>query len=78
MVLKYDFESLKDHIAPSEVADYLRKINYAEDGIGYTLSSTVTEDTSPSLTSSGSNFALLYIALGICVFLTYTVRSRNR
>lgn len=78
MVLKYDFESLKDHITPDEVADYLRQLNKAEEGIAYTLTSTATEDDSPYVTTSTNNYTFLYLALGVCAFTTYTIRKRNK
>ena len=77
LLLKYDFKSLKDHIMPGEMAGYLQAIHKAKDGIAYTLTYTVTEDTAPSTVTSNSNFKALYLILGACVFITYTTRKRK-
>jgi hypothetical protein len=77
MLLRYDYETLKDHLAPAEVADYLQSIAKAEEGLAYTLTTTVTEEAAPSFTSN-STYTTLYLVLGLCVVITYMVRRQNR
>ena len=81
VLLKYNFETLKDFVAANETPDYLKALDKADDicggyylsyntSVGTTSSSTTIDDT-PS-------FPTLYIGLGICVLITYMVRRNRR
>jgi hypothetical protein len=77
MVLKYNYKALKDHVMPDEVGDYLKKVKKAEEGLAYNLTYTTTVEAAP-IFYSNNRYLALYVALGLCVFITYTSRRRNK
>ena len=81
VTLKYNFKTYKDFVSATETPDYLKSIDKADDiCAGYNLS----YNTSGGTTSSAStiddtpSFPTLYVALGICVLITYMVRRNRR
>lgn len=79
VLLEYNYENLADHVKPEETAHYLKTINSADAATTFELSSTVEKTTSsPFSTASGSGFTTAYILLGICAFVTYLYKKRNR
>jgi transglutaminase-like putative cysteine protease len=82
--LQYEYETLKDHVSPDEIKDYLSSYQKVDDNVGYSL--TYSDGTTASFTmvkdkasfsDSGSTYPLLYTILGICLFITIMIkRSR--
>jgi transglutaminase-like putative cysteine protease len=78
VMLKYDYDALKDHIMPDEMKAYLRELKHAEDGLAYRLTSSNQESNVTYTNASTSYYPSLYLALGLCVFITYMVRKRQQ
>jgi hypothetical protein len=78
VLLNYDYVALKDHIMPDEADSYLRNMKKAENEIAYELSHTTEIDTAPAFTGKSSGYGFLYVALGLCVFITYNLRRQNK
>lgn len=83
VVLDYQYETHKDHVAPGEAADYAAAWKEINDNSGYYVSYSEGSPgfgytTTPSTAGTSENtFTLLYVLLGLCVLITALVR-RNR
>lgn len=81
VTLKYNFNTCKDFVSANETPDYLKAINKADDICnGYELSYTISGGTTSSASTIDDtpSFPTLYVALGICVLITYMVRRNRR
>lgn len=79
--LKYEYESLKDHVMPDEAKDFFASYNKADDKIQYELS---LEDENPVAIASHEEdkgkgdiwYLVFFIALGFGLILWWTQRNR--
>ena len=73
--LNYSYEALKDHVLPSEAANFFVKNDDADKAIDYELSYT-SGQTSVGVDSrsDSSGTGLLYLVLTTCVAITFFVR----
>ena len=83
VTLNYEFENLKDNVTPGEAASFFSNYDAANKDLDYELyyqdgkadSHTVASNTS---TPSIGLFPKLYMALGLCVLITYFVRRERK
>jgi Domain of Unknown Function with PDB structure (DUF3857)/Transglutaminase-like superfamily len=81
--LKYEYESLKDHVTPEEAKEFFSSYNKADDKIQYILSlkddNTVVEEM---VSNNGKKtndvwYVLFFIALGFGLIIWWTQRNRR-
>ncbi|HEX8462910.1 MAG TPA: transglutaminase family protein [Segetibacter sp.] len=89
IILKYEYETLKDHVLPEEAPAFFAKYDEARGATAYDVTYKAGEAVSlydsPSATTSSSGssssssvFPKLYLLLGICVLVTILVRSNKK
>jgi transglutaminase-like putative cysteine protease len=83
--LNYEYENLKDHIAPEETGEYIARFRELNDGAGFRLTwdSKLAQFNSSQPISSGSfgswqdMFNIAYVIVGLLFFITYLIRRKN-
>jgi hypothetical protein len=83
--LKYDYETLKDHIMPNETASYIRKYDEADANIGYSLSipeSSITKsekktDVKPESIVKGFKGIIAFVCLLLIALVVFMTRLRR-
>ena len=83
VTLNYEYESLKDNVMPGEAATFFSKYDVAYKDTDYELcyqndkvdSTAASSNTSPI---SSDLFPKLYLALAVCVLITYFVRRERK
>lgn len=83
VTLDYEYENLKDNVTPGEAATFFSNYNVAYKDLDYELyyqNDKTNSHVTASNTSSPSIglFPKLYMALGLCVLITYFVRRERK
>jgi transglutaminase-like putative cysteine protease len=79
VLFEYDYENLKDHVAPAETAGFLKGISQAEKSRAYELYSEQETFSATSFSSSSNNgFTAAYVLLGLCAIVTYYYKRHSR
>jgi transglutaminase-like putative cysteine protease len=78
VVLTYNYENLKDYVAPEEASKFIDQLNQADESIAYTLTRDNKAQVKAINVSSNGKYTMLYTLLGICVLVTYLIRRNNR
>lgn len=82
VVLKYEYEHLKDNIEPDEIKNYLTAYKKISDNCGFSLTYsngiTYVKSSSTQNTEPVSAFTVLYILLALAVIITIAVRRNRR
>ncbi|RYY38471.1 MAG: DUF3857 domain-containing protein [Chitinophagaceae bacterium] len=86
VALSYSYETTRDHVEPSEIDAYMTAYRRADDNVGYsltyggddTVARTTTRKKKHDTDASKDLFPVLYVALGLAVFITWAVRRNNR
>jgi transglutaminase-like putative cysteine protease len=83
--LNYEYENLKDHIAPEEADEYFARYRELNEGAGFRLtwdSKLAQFNSSQSISSDSFGswrdmFNVAYVIIGLLVIITYLVRRKN-
>lgn len=81
VTLHYVFDHNRDHVAAEGVDAFNRDMDEAISHSAYSLSQKMTGSSGSDTTKLNlpmSNFSMLYLLLGLCVFITYQVRKSRR
>ncbi|MCU7550691.1 DUF3857 domain-containing transglutaminase family protein [Chitinophagaceae bacterium LB-8] len=79
VLLKYEYENLKDHVLPEETKAFLASMKKVDESIGYRLTQTIEDSSVAGTTTSAfsSHYTSLYLVLGLCVLITIMMRKGN-
>ena len=83
VTLNYEYENLKDNVMPGEAASFFSNYDVANKDLDYELYYQNDKADSHPLASNTSSpsiglFPKLYVALGLCVLITYFVRKERK
>lgn len=82
VVLKYEYEHLKDCIEPGELKEYLAAYKKINDNSGFSLTraenATTYVKSSSSQNSKSSPYTILYTILALAAIITFAVRRSKR
>ena len=83
VTLDYEYENLKDNVTSAEAATFFSKYDVANKDLDYELYYQNDKADSHVVTSNTSSlpiglFPKLYMALGLCVLITYYVRRERK